>query len=1299
MGGSGNRHKIKGGGRAVLGRESREALVDLLIRLSEAKGESGETGEKISEHERKRREKKFVKRLVEEHERNRWKRKLRVGDAASAAADADAHADAHADAPNKTPGKESAEGGGEGSRKPVLPPPAASKVSSSSKNGNSGGKVRIELVEAIFREVAPVPAKKGKKDKKDQKSGGGGKKDDKKKKGGSCASDFKEGARKVVVLPRSTTPSELLKLAPSKLRMKKKPVRVFWRASKTALVDLGETGADLSGLDDGAVLCVTTTPQPEGPGKAAEKAYASAKGAETGEAAGESVPAETVDPLASVKRAYRQQAEHRRRARRHGQQQQKQQQQNQQQNQKQKQQQHTFPAAQPLQKAIVDESLRVRHAVVRADLPAASHRESILSSVRGNAVVVLCGATGCGKSTQVPQFLLEDQEALERDRSSGGESQSQSQFPPPRRYVVVTQPRRVAAISLANRVAEERGSPPPGEPGSSVGYLVRSDRRIDERTCRIVYVTVGILLRMLVSGSGSSKTTSGSGPQGGDGKESTGSLGPSLDLSIDNISHLVVDEVHERDVNTDFALTLLKGLMLPPPKSKARLPHLRLVLMSATASSDLFVNFFKARGTRPPEVIEIPGRTFPVDIRWLPECQNFAGTTMWHPGSGSRDEKTQKSSTRGGSGGDGPLLSPRARDKIDDKFVRALIAKIVLQQQAGGELRDSPDSGRNSFRKTGAILVFLPGRGEIESLASCLYDNSTIVGDREVCTILKLHSAVPRGEQEKVFRPARGGTVKIVLATNIAETSVTIPDVSHVIDTCRVKESRYNASARIRELVTVWTSRASLKQRAGRAGRTSAGVCWRLCGEDFCQKELLPQTAPEMLRTPLDELVLQICLLYEQRRDDFYGSGAAAGGKRSFARGAQPIRFLSMTPAPPPRHSLVQACRHLLEVDALGVVDGSGEATGGREDEWTYRLTPLGYHLSRLPMDAKVGKVLIVGCILGCLDGALTIAAALSCTRSCFLPATGPQAKSLAVALTARESLVENGFGGANWPGGTVKGDLIAVIATYRAWKKHRSDQKRRSFCYQHALDHATLRDMDRLRGQFRELLADAGFVAGSSSRGASGEEQEENRSNAASEDALLTSCCLVAGLYPNVCSLMRPRRGGPRGGGRLLTNDGDECRPQSSSFQQRRVRQASETGRDAYAVYHSKHRSIGTSSGTAKERPPEVFLTEVNFVSRFALLLFGGDLEIAGNAIVVDGWLKFKVGDEKEEGKASSKSGRDTTDNAVLLLALREKLDRMVLEHVVSESGACGPDERAAMEERHRSVVAVVRKLLAEEG
>ena len=275
--------------------------------------------------------------------------------------------------------------------------------------------------------------------------------------------------------------------------------------------------------------------------------------------------------------------------------------------------------------------------------------------------------------------------------------------------------------------------------------------------------------------------------------------------------------------------------------------------------------------------------------------------------------------------------------------------------------------------------------------------------------------------------------------------------------------------------------------------------------------------------------------------------------------------------------------------------------------------------------------------------------------------------------------MIEHGFGGSGWPGGTVKGDLIAVVAAYRVWSKEKHHQ-REKFCRNHALNSMTLRDMDTLRNQFLGLIIDAGLV--SQNNGSS----DMDDCNIANEDALLTSCCIVGGLYPNIATLIRPTS--PKGGGgRLLTNDSkDTCRPSSNSFQRTRVQRASKSGKDAYAVFHSKHRSLGTSI-PGNKRPPETFLSEVNFVSRFALILFGGELELVKNAVIVDEWLKFKVSSEDESAKV----------NAVLILSLRKLLDRVILEHVVETFSSL--EDKSKMIDCHSRIIKVVRMILSDEG
>ena len=488
-----------------------------------------------------------------------------------------------------------------------------------------------------------------------------------------------------------------------------------------------------------------------------------------------------------------------------------------------------------------------------------------------------------------------------------------------------------------------------------------------------------------------------------------------------------------------------------------------------------------------------------------------------------------------------------------------------------------------------------------------------------------------------------------------------------------MKESRYDAESRIKELTTVWTSNASMIQRTGRAGRTAHGVCWRLCSEEFAKEQLLESTLPEIVRTPLDELLLQVCLLYEHRRD----KSMTITNSPQFASGVKPMKFLSSTPTPPPERNHVQACHHLLEVGALTTVQCGDK---GDSSNLMYRLTPLGYHLSRLPMDAKVGKILIIGCILGCLDNALTIAAALSSPKPCFLRSSRERPLE-ATRIDARDNLIEHGFGGRDWIGGTAKGDLIAVIAVYRAWKQQPNADKIK-FCWTHAIDSYAMKELDRLREQFYNLMVDAGFAAKGNA---------DDTSNTANDDALLTSCCVVGGLYPNICTLVRPSSSkGHNKIGRLLTKDNVACRPSSDSFQVKRVRNASESGKDAYAVFHSKHQTVGVSTDNS-QRPPETFLSEVNFVSKFVLLLFGGQLEMVNNALIVDGWLKFKVTGDGEK----SKSG--TVNNGVLMLSLRSLMDDLITEQIQETS--LTKEQNRQILARHRRIIDVVRKLIADEA
>lgn len=649
--------------------ECQEAIIDLLLSIDGEKSNgTGIDMANLSPHDKKHKRKQFMKKLVRRHERLQLKRRY---------------------------------GAATASKNPVTL--NNSNTSSSNKLSESTSQnVRVELAEAVFRD-----SDKQKKDRKTKEKEG-------KSKSKKQNDSLKLGTKKVVVVPRSLSIPDFLKLSQSKLKLKKKPVCAFLQPSSSVLFELKN---DLESVSDGTMIYVSAAPLP-----------VEQTSCDTSDD-GDDEEIDITDPLESVKRVYERQEMHRR--------------------------QQTCTRIDE----VVDETKKYEHAEARSNLPAAAQEEFIIETISNNEVVILSGSTGSGKSTQIPQFILDNQD----------------QYDTKRPYIVVTQPRRVAAISLAQRVANERGCPPPGMKGSSVGYTVRLDNQVDLRSCRIVYMTIGILLRMLVQH-----------------KPLQEELNPDDNVappvSIDTISHLVVDEVHEREVNTDFVLTLLKKRLM----ASNAMP--RLVIMSATASIRLFVNYFTIADRVLPASINIPGRSFDVTVKWLSDCEKFTGKRMIRRQSVEEERTRSNSSTEKGNGG--ILLSPCAKDRIDNEFIRELISKIIQQHQL--ETVGSVNV---------AILVFLPGLGEINALAHCLRDKDSLTGDQSICNILTLHSTTPKNEQSRIFQTST--RIKIILSTNIAETvrcydviswpplhfcqsnifvqthtqSLTIPDIKHVIDT------------------------------------------------------------------------------------------------------------------------------------------------------------------------------------------------------------------------------------------------------------------------------------------------------------------------------------------------------------------------------------------------------------------------------------------------------------------------------------------------------------------------------------
>jgi len=1143
----------------------------------------------LSDHNKKKEKRRFLKKMVEFHNRQRLAARLNGEPLNNNDLGISSESVLNSSSTSQT---------SKVSSRPVAT--AAIGGSTTANNSQAAtGKVRIDMVEAIY--------------KSNNKKGGKGKSSKSKKKSKN-ESEWRQGQiRKTMVLTRSTTTKELLNTCKAKIQMKKKPIRLFYVDVNNKLeIDLD---GDLSGLEDGALIFATSyrkekdNDHPKDLKEATEECGSSLH--ET---------AVIVDELELVKKAYalRKRKKTRRR----------------------------IPLTENNMGRIEDPLPLFATALERLEplskprleLPAASYRKTILSALDTSRVLVICGETGCGKSTQVPQYILEGMKAIE----SASEAN-----------ILVTQPRRVAATSLAMRVAKERNSPPPGKQGSEVGYNVRLAKAICESTTKIVYCTVGILLRMLVNPIEDNKDTINNATTSND-DEIDSHKNQTIPLS--DISHVVIDEVHERDLNTDFVLTLLRPLLSINKR-------LSVILMSATASADLFVNYFRdnLQIETEPIVLRIPGRTYPVETYWLPDCEKLTSARL----NGWTSQILEQKSTPATNDIDDCKfkLSPRATAKIDNDFLLKMIIKVSQQYGHIGGL--SKPSCKENLKTNGAILIFLPGKGEIDTLMRTLYKDSFFANKRN-CSILALHSSLSPAEQWRAFQPVQIGMLKIVLATNVAETSITIPDISIVIDTGRVKESRFNASTQIKELVTVWTSRASAKQRAGRAGRTGPGVCYKLYIEDFETSYMPLQTSPEMVRTPLDELVLQVCLLEEHRKTN--------------NEGCSPVQFLRLAPEPPPTKSLLYACHHLMHIGALKLIL--------KKPELIFRLTPLGYHLSHLPMDPKVGKILIVGSMLQCMEPALTVAATLSCSKRCWLPFIPGRKNSQQEAREKHENIVRNGFGGEDWDGGTVKGDLIGVIAAYNKWiSSSNGEKERRKYATANALDHNALLEIKGLRRQFKDSLLDSGLW----------EESGGNTQSNNNDDALLTSCCLVAGLYPNVTTLMRPSRERRIRGGKLIVKGGNSFLPSSNSFQKTRVLNASETGKDAYAVFLSKHRNIGTTSSGEENKQPFSFLSEINFVSRFSLLLFGGEIRVCDNFLLVDEWLKFKVRSKTDNAILEDKDKKDNRSseaNAVLIQELRKELDNLMMKHVMFN----GIEKDKTFNDECNRVIHVIRKLLSEE-
>ncbi|KAJ7420367.1 ATP-dependent RNA helicase DHX36 [Willisornis vidua] len=573
----------------------------------------------------------------------------------------------------------------------------------------------------------------------------------------------------------------------------------------------------------------------------------------------------------------------------------------------------------------------------REKLPSYGMKEELVNLINNNRVTVISGETGCGKTTQVTQFILDDH--IERGRGSTCR-------------IVCTQPRRISAISVAERVAAERAEACGS--GKSTGYQIRLQRHLS------------------------------------------------------SISHVVLDEIHERNLQSDVLMSIIKDLLY------IRL-DLKVILMSATLNAEKFSEYFDHC-----PMIHIPGFTFPV-VEYLLEDVieklRYSASTI-------------------------DALEMMDDDKVDLNLIAALIRHIVLEEEDG------------------AILVFLPGWDNISTLHDLLMSQVMFKSDRFI--IIPLHSLMPTVNQTQVFKKTPPGVRKIVIATNIAETSITIDDVVFVIDGGKIKETHFDTQNNISTMAAEWVSQANAKQRKGRAGRVQPGHCYHLY--NGLRASLLDDyQLPEILRTPLEELCLQIKIL-------------KLGGI---------AYFLSKLMDPPSHDAVTLAINHLMELNALDRLE---------------ELTPLGVHLARLPVEPHIGKMILFGALFCCLDPVLTIAASLSFKDPFVIPLGKEK-----VADARRKELSKN-----------TKSDHLTVVNAFTvtvSWQGETGVWARQGLWHSPTLAMPVVSQMlHNMKGQFAEHLLAAGFV--------SSRDPKDPKSNTNSDNEKLLKAVICAGLYPKVAKI-----------------------------------------------------------------------------------------------------------------------------------------------------------------------------------
>ncbi|XP_034488206.1 probable ATP-dependent RNA helicase spindle-E [Drosophila innubila] len=499
------------------------------------------------------------------------------------------------------------------------------------------------------------------------------------------------------------------------------------------------------------------------------------------------------------------------------------------------------------------------------NLPIYAQREEIVAAINDNPVVILKGETGCGKTTQVPQYILD--EAFKRREFCN---------------IVVTQPRRIAAISICKRVCQERQ----WQPGTVCNYQVGLHRSSNLEDTRLLYCTTGVLLNTLIH-----------------------------QKTLTHYTHIILDEVHERDQDMDFLLIVVRRLLALNSR------HVKVILMSATIDTREFSKYFATSTSFPPVVTASHGRKYPLVKFYRDQLQNI----HW------MDEPPQR--------------EPGITDDGYDDAVKMLLIIDNMERKAAETSQQSYEEAM----RIGAVLIFLPGIHEIDTMT----DHINAVVDRNPSmkvTIVRCHSLMSPDSQEEVFQPPPTGHRKIILTTNISESSITVPDVSYVIDFCLTKVLYTDSATNFSSLRLEWASKVNCRQRAGRVGRLRSGRVYRMVTKDFYINEMKEFGVPEMLRSPLQASVL----------------------KAKELEMGMPTEILALAMSPPNLSDIHNTVLMLKEVGALyTTVDGVYEDLDGDLTYW-------GTIMSKLPLDVHLSRLIILGYIFNCLDEVIIIAAGMN---------------------------------------------------------------------------------------------------------------------------------------------------------------------------------------------------------------------------------------------------------------------------------------------------------------------------------